>query len=388
MWKVYSQAPSITSTSVNNTTQQTEAVKSRDETCRLTNNFEGLEVAHIIPLKEDYWFTTNYMHNYNRDKHRNKTVTNVSNLFLLRSDIHTVYDMHKWTIVPKESRADQGRPKLVFHQLKQSTELSQLYHNKQIHPIGGVSIEYLLARFAHAIFPELAPFLSGVVPRLLITVTENNRQVKRWYTRGDLVTHSSARDARERSNSPKKRKGQDNSAAAAMEETPHKRKHGEYDTESCQQTATPSSSASSLSPKRLKRTVSSAPTETTSTAKPSQQSCTCEDLSLAPASSASSAHASVPSRTISQEKIPIPCPSPFCRIRAEWDRHATLTETYLAAERAKSETGENWKRELEWAKQAMEGKGGMDGDAIRRWFWVMGNDNYMENDGLSFVSTR
>jgi len=64
------------------------------------------------------------MYSYNTDKHKNNTVTNVSNLFLVRADLHIVYDMHKWTMVLKESSRDQGRLELVFHQLKQATELS------------------------------------------------------------------------------------------------------------------------------------------------------------------------------------------------------------------------------------------------------------------------
>jgi len=91
-------------------------------------------------------------------------VNNVSNMLLLRSDLHTIYDAHECAIVPKESRVGEGKPKPVFHQLKQPNELSQLYHSRQIHCISGVSIEYLLARFAFALFPELEPFLQGCRP--------------------------------------------------------------------------------------------------------------------------------------------------------------------------------------------------------------------------------
>jgi len=124
VWKEFSLGTSDSNLPISRTTHQTEAAESRDRTCRISDSIEGLQVAHIIPRKEDHWFTKNYMYSYNTDKHKNNTVTNVSNLFLVRADLHIVYDMHKWTMVLKESSRDQGRLELVFHQLKQATELS------------------------------------------------------------------------------------------------------------------------------------------------------------------------------------------------------------------------------------------------------------------------
>ncbi len=51
-------------------------------------------------------------------------------------------------------------------------------------------------------------------------------------------------------------------------------------------------------------------------------------------------------------------------------------------ERARSDTGGKWQREQEWAEKAIDGV--MSQDALRRSFWIMGNDNYMEDDGLEF----
>jgi len=381
MWSDYSHEPSNTTISVNNTTQQKDSVRRRDGTCRVSDSTKGLEVAHIIPTGEDSWFASNYMTVFNTDNHRNKTVTNVSNMLLLRSDLHTVYDAHEWAIVPKESRADEGKPKPVFHQLKQSDELSQLYHNKKIHCISGVSIEYLLSRFAFAIFPELEPFLRGGRPRWLTKVTADSSQVTEWCTWANLVAHNFARTNRERSNSPQKRDLRGNRTPAA-EKTSHKRKYEAYDSDDCEGLEMSSSSASHLYPKRIKCTASS-PIETTFAVKSSQQPCTCkeEEPLQTPANSScpSAASCIVPDKG----KVQIPCQSSACRVKAEWDRHTALIESFLTAERAKSETGEKWKQEQEWAAEAI--KGGMTQETLRKWFWVMGNDNYMEDDSLEFV---
>ncbi len=51
-------------------------------------------------------------------------------------------------------------------------------------------------------------------------------------------------------------------------------------------------------------------------------------------------------------------------------------------ERARSDTGEKWQKEQEWAEKAIDGV--MSQETLRRWFWIMGNDNYKEDDGLEF----
>lgn len=74
---------------------------------------------------------------------------------LLRRDIHNLFDKRRLVLVPKQGKlvihvlgSDAGTPKLLT-----------LYHNRSPLPLSGVSIEFLYARFAWAIFcDEYLPF--------------------------------------------------------------------------------------------------------------------------------------------------------------------------------------------------------------------------------------
>ena len=115
------------------------------------------------------------MGNYTMDVNAKASVGDGANMMLLRADVHSLYNKDKWTIVPKDTS-------LVFHLLSPSLELSRLYHNVPLQDnLNGVSMEYLLAAFASAIFPLLVPFLRNGVRRWLIAADVDGAQEIREY---------------------------------------------------------------------------------------------------------------------------------------------------------------------------------------------------------------
>jgi len=69
------------------------------------------------------------------------------NLLRLRKDVHTLWDAHRIAIVPKLGA-------WTVHVLHRGAtdDLETLYHNQQLQPVAGVCRQYLLARFAMAVF--------------------------------------------------------------------------------------------------------------------------------------------------------------------------------------------------------------------------------------------
>lgn len=88
----------------------------------------------------------------------------MSNLLLLRADLHKALDDRNFVFFPK---ADDG---FVVHFLKMTMDLEQIHHNSYLHPIPACSPCLLYARFAWAMFPCLSDFLVNPdTSRLIIT---------------------------------------------------------------------------------------------------------------------------------------------------------------------------------------------------------------------------
>ncbi|KAF2735544.1 hypothetical protein EJ04DRAFT_599953, partial [Polyplosphaeria fusca] len=119
----------------------TGATLARDISCRITNHIEGTEHAHLVPRREERWFRENGMFRYANQRPGSEPVDNSKNAILLRSDLHTIFDQKRFTVVPKSSV-------LLIHITAPTFELTNLYHNVSLQPIIGVAIEYLLAQFA------------------------------------------------------------------------------------------------------------------------------------------------------------------------------------------------------------------------------------------------
>lgn len=82
-------------------------------------------------------------------------------------------------------------------------ELRQKYHNREVQPLTGVSREYLLARFALAIFTKAAVFAKLGFPRTLIVVDDSGKQIRSLP--GEECRVLAGVKSKSRSASPKKR---------------------------------------------------------------------------------------------------------------------------------------------------------------------------------------
>ncbi|MCJ1299235.1 hypothetical protein MMC08_002027 [Hypocenomyce scalaris] len=140
----------------------TTALIQRDVSCRITGYREGVQVAHICPQAEEDWYLRNGMPRYSNGN--TASVDNPANALLLRADLHITFDKPKFVFVPKP--AVDGEPQFAVHLVEPSRELESLYHNRALQGLG-VSPELLFARFAWTIFPWLAGFLKGRIPRCL-----------------------------------------------------------------------------------------------------------------------------------------------------------------------------------------------------------------------------
>jgi HNH endonuclease len=179
----------------------------------MTLNEESVKMAHLVPVSQRQWFDINEMALYTRSTGTDK-MKHPMNMIKLRSDIHTIFDAKRFTIVPKEKL-------LTVHTFNEMaiSEVFRLYHNVPIQQFEA-GVEFLFARFAYTIFEHLRTGLQSGKPRKLrlrvgIDIEER-----------DCVGPECAKFAKEtasqstsRSGSPKKRqKGQDTEHAAWEEE--------------------------------------------------------------------------------------------------------------------------------------------------------------------------
>ncbi|KAI9767691.1 MAG: hypothetical protein M1840_005563 [Geoglossum simile] len=193
------------------------AVLLRDGSCRMSNHRDGVQRAHLCPREENSWFLSNEMERYNLNGilPRDYLIDDLNNVMALRSDLHSALDRRVFAFVPKPI-APPGSPSskttthFVTHVLQQTSEIGPFYHNASILPVHGVPSEFLLARFAWAIFPSLIPFLSSGKERLLLMAQDGPSVAKLVSADECYVLAGNRKSAsRSRSASPKKRKAED-----------------------------------------------------------------------------------------------------------------------------------------------------------------------------------
>lgn len=149
-----------------------EQVPSRDQTCRVTNWALPLEIAHIVPAAQVGWWRNNNMALYARRPEASSETDCSENAILMRKDVHTLWDRHRFCIVPKSGR-------WVVHVLdnQASRELQDTYHNLTLQPLRQVSRYYLFARLALAILSEKNAFIKlAIRPRRVVLVDDNSEK--------------------------------------------------------------------------------------------------------------------------------------------------------------------------------------------------------------------
>ena len=127
-----------------------DAVRLRDGSCRITEFEDECEVAHLCPRQEEAWFSMNEMYRYGATSPA--AIDSPSNLVLLRSDVHKIFDKKSFVFIPKLDET------ICIHVLSELRQQRSLYHNTKLHPVT-IGAEYLFTRFAWAIFPQLSQFL-------------------------------------------------------------------------------------------------------------------------------------------------------------------------------------------------------------------------------------
>lgn len=178
------------------------AIQVRDVTCRISNHHTGTEIAHLCPRHETNWFLSNTMSRYNVNGSLDPSnlMNDHTNAILLRSDLHSAFDERLFALFPKDARG------YAVHMLEPTLDIGPLYHNTLLHSVTDCAVQFFYARFAWAIFPSLAAFLSKPgVKRIVINVRNDGdctmREAVEITDKTDLKMSASA----SRSSSPKKR---------------------------------------------------------------------------------------------------------------------------------------------------------------------------------------
>lgn len=173
-WKQRHPAPSVASSSC--------APPSMARRCYITGCQMGVNDCHLVPNNQFVWWAKNGMRDYTKGS--SGSLKNEANLALLRADIHSLFDFHQITIVPKplepsppiDQANSAGAYAFAAHVLEEDVESCEFYdlqyHNVAISQaaVDRLSPEFLFARFAWAIFSKIQDFLSSPNRRHL-TVT-------------------------------------------------------------------------------------------------------------------------------------------------------------------------------------------------------------------------
>lgn len=175
------------------------AVLTRDIVCQATGFSSATEVAHLVPEREQEWFTRNAMSRYNGDTTLDSRhlIRDIGNAMLLRCDIHKQFDDRIFVFFPK------AKDCVVLHMLAPTPDIGLLYHNTGL-PKLKCTPEFLFARFAWAIFPGLATFSFSNKPERFVGRAS---PITRQFSDGSMNSSADAQRqaAASRSNSPKRR---------------------------------------------------------------------------------------------------------------------------------------------------------------------------------------
>jgi len=185
------------------------AICVRDQSCRMSGFTEGTQAAHLCPRSEDVWFQRNEMSRYNLNPLlvSQGPLEDTANALLLRQDLHTHFDAHKFVFVPKKSKdmTMAGEMPIVVHLLMASRELGILHHNVRLKAIPDVDRAFLFARFAWSMFTLLSGFLRvGVERRLVGTTISSPSGLPRTLSAADCRNLAPG-GSKSRSRSPTKR---------------------------------------------------------------------------------------------------------------------------------------------------------------------------------------
>jgi hypothetical protein len=164
----------------------------------MTLNEESVENAHLVPAAQQSWFDMNQMAVYTTSTGIDR-MKDMNNTIRLRSDVHTIFDAKRFTIVPKQGV-------FVAHTFSEvKSEVLRLYHNVQLHYFEA-SVSLLFARFAYTVFECLRTSLRSGRPRKLwLRVEAGTVEKECTGSKCAEFATETATQSKSRSASPKKR---------------------------------------------------------------------------------------------------------------------------------------------------------------------------------------
>ena len=180
------------------------AVIARDKSCIVSGSRDFLHRAHLCPRAETEWFQTNGMSRYNNQLELSGDVAtdDMANAIALRPDIHTAFDQGYFMIARKKEH-------WVLHFLRTTHDLGRDYHRLPVDINPNVAPEFLMVRFAWAVFPLVRSFLERGGERLIKVrqhMDAGFQEVEKVVGKDDVSTLFAKALSRARSASPKKRK--------------------------------------------------------------------------------------------------------------------------------------------------------------------------------------
>lgn len=191
-------------TSAKAVSAMSSAVIARDRCCTLSGYRDVLQRAHLCPRSEVEWFQTNGMDQYNNQLELSGDIItdDMANAITLKTDMHQSFDQKHFVIVRKKGQ-------WVAHFLRTTHDFGREFHNRPVGISPNVAIEFLLARFAWAMFPLVRSFLERGGERLVKVrqkTTAGVVELEKLISKEHVASLIGKEQGRGRSVSPKKRK--------------------------------------------------------------------------------------------------------------------------------------------------------------------------------------
>ena len=151
-----------------------QAVRDRDERCRLTGEGDGIERAHLCPRAAASYFTREELERYNMSTTLSgaTSVDDMANAIALRKDVHAQLDKGVFVFVRKHG-------KWVPHFLDPTKDLGPKYHNVPIEMPAIISEAFILVNVAKTLLPRMLNFLlRGEKRRVIVKRGGEPQQIK------------------------------------------------------------------------------------------------------------------------------------------------------------------------------------------------------------------
>ena len=313
-------------------------------------------------------------------------------------------DCSQTTYKTDENEKSIPKPQLVFHLMDPSPELAPLYQNVPLSEVRGLCKEFLLVRFALAVFPQVMPFLRRLVNRYLIVVGEDGKSRSELHDgaclaglyaertssptkRSQAGGESPTKRSRTNNQSPSKRAQNviDQTVPSPIAETLCDQEHTALDNTNPLKRCRHSSDSTSPWKERsvLKEALPSHPCTCAMTS-PAVQPPTLRSLSVYHLTS-SSGNESEKSEEPEKTSPSLFCAARDCKNRLELRRLRSLREQGLKQERAKSGMEEYWHEWEKWYDDAVNGRlprGYLEKRDIQDIFWFQGKE-YAPEDQIN-----